>query len=346
MRAPNIDRRQRALVGRAPGPPSRRARVPRLHAPLAPPHAGVPLLRCRVAERPVGIRRTGVVYSFVARASSHERSDGRRGAVHHRHGRSRRRRPRLRPRRGRLRRSGSEWRPEFVDHDAWTELRLPREPDEHVQAAIAGVGYTEFSRDSGRSVLSLATEACRNALDDAGLAAAEVDGVASFMVMHDSVPLPGRRDVARRARSCATCSTPTSAARRRATSPAWRRWRSPPGRPATCSVFRAAERPQRSTRRRHGVRRPRRPVPLPDRLRRTTSCTSACGRSASCTRPARASRPRRRRDRAARVRGAQRARAIAGAARPRDATSRRRTSSSRSAPTTARSRSTARARSS
>ena len=54
-------------------------------------------------------------------------------------------------------------------------------------AAIAGVGYTAFSRDSGRSVLSLATEACRNALDDAGLTSAEVDGVASFMVMHDSV---------------------------------------------------------------------------------------------------------------------------------------------------------------
>src|SRR2546423_15530641 len=55
------------------------------------------------------------------------------------------------------------------------------------RAAIAGVGYTEFSRESGRSVLSLATEACRNALDDAGLAANEVDGIASFMVMHDSV---------------------------------------------------------------------------------------------------------------------------------------------------------------
>lgn len=54
-------------------------------------------------------------------------------------------------------------------------------------AAIAGVGYTTLSRDSGRSVLSLATEACRNALDDAGLPASEVDGIASFMVMHDSV---------------------------------------------------------------------------------------------------------------------------------------------------------------
>jgi acetyl-CoA acetyltransferase len=57
-----------------------------------------------------------------------------------------------------------------------------------VRAAIAGVGYTPFSRASGRSVLSLATEACRHALDDAGLDSSEVDGVASFSVMNDSVP--------------------------------------------------------------------------------------------------------------------------------------------------------------
>lgn len=55
-------------------------------------------------------------------------------------------------------------------------------------AAIAGVGYTDLTAASGRSVLDLAAEAGRRALDDAGLDAAEVDGVASFMVMHDSVP--------------------------------------------------------------------------------------------------------------------------------------------------------------
>lgn len=55
------------------------------------------------------------------------------------------------------------------------------------RAAIAGVGYTALVRDSRRTILSQATEACRNALDDAGLAASEVDGIASFMVMHDSV---------------------------------------------------------------------------------------------------------------------------------------------------------------
>lgn len=56
------------------------------------------------------------------------------------------------------------------------------------QAAVTGVGYTELSKRSGRSVLDLATEACRNAIADAGLTTNDVDGVASFMVMHDSVP--------------------------------------------------------------------------------------------------------------------------------------------------------------
>ena len=55
-------------------------------------------------------------------------------------------------------------------------------------AAIAGVGYTAFTKESDRSVLDLAAEACASALDDAGLEASEVDGIASFMVMHDSVP--------------------------------------------------------------------------------------------------------------------------------------------------------------
>lgn len=54
--------------------------------------------------------------------------------------------------------------------------------------AIAGVGYTEFTRDSGVSVLQLATEATRAAVADAGLAMSDVDGVVSFQVEGDSVP--------------------------------------------------------------------------------------------------------------------------------------------------------------
>jgi acetyl-CoA acetyltransferase len=46
--------------------------------------------------------------------------------------------------------------------------------------AIAGIGATEFSKDSGRSELKLAVEAARAALDDAGLTAADVDGMVTF----------------------------------------------------------------------------------------------------------------------------------------------------------------------
>jgi acetyl-CoA acetyltransferase len=55
-------------------------------------------------------------------------------------------------------------------------------------AAIAGVGYTAFSKDSGQTPLGLAREACQAAVDDAGITAADVDGIASFAVLNDSAP--------------------------------------------------------------------------------------------------------------------------------------------------------------
>ncbi|MDX3760054.1 lipid-transfer protein [Streptomyces sp. AK02-04a] len=48
------------------------------------------------------------------------------------------------------------------------------------RAAIVGIGATEFSKASGRSELTLAAEAVRAALDDAGLTPAEVDGMVTF----------------------------------------------------------------------------------------------------------------------------------------------------------------------
>ncbi|AGP56628.1 lipid-transfer protein [Streptomyces rapamycinicus] len=48
------------------------------------------------------------------------------------------------------------------------------------RAAIVGIGATEFSKDSGRSELKLAVEAVQAALDDAGLAPADVDGLVTF----------------------------------------------------------------------------------------------------------------------------------------------------------------------
>ncbi|QFU75708.1 lipid-transfer protein [Halioglobus maricola] len=48
------------------------------------------------------------------------------------------------------------------------------------KAAIVGVGNTEFSKDSGVSELSLATQAIKSALDDAGLTPSDIDGFATF----------------------------------------------------------------------------------------------------------------------------------------------------------------------
>ncbi|MET1082534.1 MAG: lipid-transfer protein [Burkholderiales bacterium] len=53
--------------------------------------------------------------------------------------------------------------------------------------AIVGVGETAYMKESGRSVLSLALEACSKALQDSGLDAGDVDGVVSFSYQNDSV---------------------------------------------------------------------------------------------------------------------------------------------------------------
>ena len=46
--------------------------------------------------------------------------------------------------------------------------------------AIVGIGATEFSKDSGRTPLALAVEACQAALDDAGVKAEQVNGMVTF----------------------------------------------------------------------------------------------------------------------------------------------------------------------
>ncbi len=48
------------------------------------------------------------------------------------------------------------------------------------QAAIVGIGATEFSKNSGRSEVQLAAEAVRAALVDCGLRPADVDGMTTF----------------------------------------------------------------------------------------------------------------------------------------------------------------------
>ncbi|MBV9659582.1 MAG: hypothetical protein JO337_00330, partial [Acidimicrobiales bacterium] len=58
------------------------------------------------------------------------------------------------------------------------------EPSLGGKVVIAGVGYSELAKDTGRSEGSLTIDAVRAALDDAGVTAAEVDGL---------TPWPGRQ---------------------------------------------------------------------------------------------------------------------------------------------------------
>jgi acetyl-CoA acetyltransferase len=55
------------------------------------------------------------------------------------------------------------------------------------KAAIAGVGYTEFTKNSGVSTLTLALRAIMAALEDAGLPPDRLDGIATHRV-GDSIP--------------------------------------------------------------------------------------------------------------------------------------------------------------
>lgn len=48
------------------------------------------------------------------------------------------------------------------------------------RAAIVGIGATEFSKESGRSEMSLACEAVLGAIDDAGLQPQDVDGMVTY----------------------------------------------------------------------------------------------------------------------------------------------------------------------
>jgi acetyl-CoA acetyltransferase len=48
------------------------------------------------------------------------------------------------------------------------------------KGAIVGIGATEFSKDSGRSDLRLAIEACEAAIADAGIQPSQVDGMVTF----------------------------------------------------------------------------------------------------------------------------------------------------------------------
>ena len=50
------------------------------------------------------------------------------------------------------------------------------------EAAIAGIGATEFSKASGRSELQLAAECAKAACDDAGVNPQDIDGMITFTI--------------------------------------------------------------------------------------------------------------------------------------------------------------------
>lgn len=52
----------------------------------------------------------------------------------------------------------------------------------NLNAAIVGIGQTEFSKKSGRSELQLACECIKSALDDAGLRPSDVNGMCTFVL--------------------------------------------------------------------------------------------------------------------------------------------------------------------
>ncbi len=71
--------------------------------------------------------------------------------------------------------------PLFEDHDAST-TRAMRD-----RYAIVGVGETAYVKGAGRSTRSMATEAVRAAVRDAGLTPADIDGMMSYQ-SNDSAP--------------------------------------------------------------------------------------------------------------------------------------------------------------
>jgi acetyl-CoA acetyltransferase len=61
------------------------------------------------------------------------------------------------------------------------------------KTAIAGIGWTSFSRNSRTTVMNLAAQACLLAIDDAGLKPTDIDGIVTYFWRPDT---PGPRELA------------------------------------------------------------------------------------------------------------------------------------------------------
>lgn len=60
------------------------------------------------------------------------------------------------------------------------------------EAAIAGIGHTEYSKASGRSELQLAAECAKAACDDAGISPHDIDGMLTFTIDNSDEIMLGR----------------------------------------------------------------------------------------------------------------------------------------------------------
>jgi len=60
------------------------------------------------------------------------------------------------------------------------------------QACIVGIGHTEYAKDSGRSEMRLACEAIRQAVEDAGLQTADIDGMVKYRMDNNDPVLLAR----------------------------------------------------------------------------------------------------------------------------------------------------------
>jgi acetyl-CoA acetyltransferase len=60
------------------------------------------------------------------------------------------------------------------------------------EAAIAGIGHTEYSKASGRSELQLAAECAKAACDDAGISPHDIDGMITFTLDNSDEVMLGR----------------------------------------------------------------------------------------------------------------------------------------------------------
>ena len=98
---------------------------------------------------------------------------------------------------------------------------------------VAGIGQTEFSKESGRSELQLAAEASRAAILDAGLTPADIDGMVTFTI-DSSGELDLMRALGIQEVRCTGRARPTEA-RARTPPCSTRRSRSPPARRTPCS---------------------------------------------------------------------------------------------------------------